>query len=350
MSLRAKIPATVVTGFLGAGKTSLIRHLLAHAEGRRIALIINEFGELGIDREILLACGDATCSEDDMVELANGCICCTVADDFLPTMEKLLARDAPPDHIVIETSGLALPKPLVKAFAWPEVADRVTVDGVIAVVDSAALAEERFAAPETWALAQANGAPPPVHDLPLAEVFGDQLACADLVILNKADLVTPDQRKRAMHLAQSGIRTGVKVIETIQGVIDPAVSLGLAAAAELQIELRPSHHDGLATHDHDDFESVMIPLDAVSDRAEFEAAVQRAGAEPRVLRIKGFAAVRGKDMRLAVQGVGPRLSTYFDRPWRDGERRQGVLVVIGEKGLARERIAEIFAASSRVEA
>ena len=350
MTMRAKIPATVVTGFLGAGKTSLIRHLLGHANGRRMALIINEFGELGIDREILLGCGDETCSEDDMVELANGCICCTVADDFLPTMEKLLARETPPDHIVIETSGLALPKPLVKAFAWPEVADRVTVDGVIAVVDSAALAEDRFAAPETWALAQAQGAPPPEHDLPLAEVFGDQLACADLVILNKADLVTPDARMRAMHLAQSGVRGGVKVIETVQGVIDPAVPLGLMAAAESQIELRPSHHDGLVSHDHDDFESFMVPLDEVSSRADFEAAVTRAGSEPGVLRIKGFAAVRGKDMRLAVQGVGPRLSTYFDRPWRDGETRQGVLVVIGEKGLTRDRIAEILADASRVEA
>ena len=134
--MTTRTPATVITGFLGAGKTSLIRHLLANANGRRLALVINEFGELGIDAEIVKGCGIEDCVEDDVLELANGCICCTVADDFLPTIETLLDRDTPPDHIVIETSGLALPKPLVKAFGWPSVRTRVTVDGVVAVVDA----------------------------------------------------------------------------------------------------------------------------------------------------------------------------------------------------------------------
>ena len=98
-----------------------MRHLLARADGRRIAVVVNEFGEFGIDRELLLGCGDATCGEEDIVELANGCICCTVGEDFLPTLERLLDRAAPPGHILIETSGLALPKPLMQAFAWPEI-------------------------------------------------------------------------------------------------------------------------------------------------------------------------------------------------------------------------------------
>jgi cobalamin biosynthesis protein CobW len=343
MSLRTKIPATVVTGFLGAGKTSLIRHLLAHADGRRIALIINEFGEIGFDREILLSCNDGLCAAEDIVELANGCICCTVADDFLPTMEKLLTRAPPPDHIVIETSGLALPKPLVKAFAWPEVADRVTVDGVIAVVDAAALADECFAAPEFWALAQAKGAPPPKHDLPLAEVFGDQLACADLVILNKTDLLKPMRLQSALRSASAGVRPGVKVIEAVHGRVNPGVVLGLTAAAETDFDSRPSHHDALASHDHDDFESFIVPLAMVAERARFERALRIAGAQSRVLRIKGFAAVEGKDMRLAIQGVGPRLATYFDRPWRAGESRDGAVVVIGEKGVAQDVILQIVA-------
>src|ERR1700674_3157077 len=133
-----RIPATIVTGFLGAGKTSLVRHLLAQAAGRRLAVVVNEFGELGIDRELLLGCGDAACAEGDIVELANGCLCCTVAEDFLPTLARLLDRPAPPEHILIETSGLALPKPLVQAFAWPEIRTRTTVDGVLAVIDSGA--------------------------------------------------------------------------------------------------------------------------------------------------------------------------------------------------------------------
>ena len=140
----AKIPATVVTGFLGAGKTTLIRHMLQNAEGKRIALIINEFGDLGVDGDILKGCGAETCTEDDIMELSNGCICCTVAEDFIPTMEKLLARENRPDHIVIETSGLALPQPLVRAFNWPGISTRVTVDGVVTVVDGKAVTEGRL--------------------------------------------------------------------------------------------------------------------------------------------------------------------------------------------------------------
>src|SRR6476646_3183188 len=182
-----RVPATVITGFLGAGKTSLVRQLLACADGRRLAVIVNEFGELGIDRELLLGCGDADCVEEDIVELANGCLCCTVADEFLPTLTRLLDRDAPPEHIVIETSGLALPKPLVQAFAWPEVRTRVTVDGVIAVVDGPAVAAGRFVDDPAALAMQRDGDAALDHDSPLAELFGDQLACADLVVLNKVD-------------------------------------------------------------------------------------------------------------------------------------------------------------------
>ncbi len=185
-----RIPATIVTGFLGAGKTSLVRHLLSAASGHRLAIIVNEFGELGIDRDLLLGCGDETCRDDDIVELANGCLCCTVADDFLPTLTRLIERDEPPGHIVVETSGLALPKPLVQAFAWPEIRTRMTVDGVVTVIDAAAVAAGRFA-DDPEAVARQRGADPAIdHDNPLDEVFSDQLACADLVILNKTDLVS----------------------------------------------------------------------------------------------------------------------------------------------------------------
>lgn len=139
-----KIPATVITGFLGAGKTTMIRNLLTNAGGKKIALIINEFGDLGVDGDVLKGCGAENCTEDDIIELTNGCICCTVADDFIPTMTKLLEREQRPDHIVIETSGLALPQPLVAAFNWPDIRTQVTVDGVITVVDSAAVAAGRF--------------------------------------------------------------------------------------------------------------------------------------------------------------------------------------------------------------
>src|SRR6201981_919155 len=214
-------PATVIPGFLGAGKTSLVRHLLAHSEGRRRAMIVNEFGELGIDRELLLGCGDAACTEDDIVELANGCLCCTVADDFLPTLSRLIDRSEPPGHIVIETSGLALPKPLVQAFAWPEIRTRTTVDGVVTVIDTLAVAEGRCADDPDAVARQRADDPSIAHDNPLEEVFSDQLACADLVILNKTDLVAPDRLAALRRDIAARLRPGIKLIDAEHGRVAP---------------------------------------------------------------------------------------------------------------------------------
>ncbi len=334
-----KIPATVITGFLGAGKTSLIRHLLATANGRRIALIINEFGELGIDREILAGCGVAGCADGDIVELANGCICCTVADEFLPTIEALLARDPPPEHIVIETSGLALPKPLIKAFNWPEVRTRVTVDGVIAVIDAAAVAAGTFA-PDPEAVAAQRAADPALdHESPLEEVFEDQLLCADMVVLNKSDLVGDTEMARVRAEVGARLARAVKVVPTAHAAIDARVLLGLHAAAEDDLAARPSHHDGLAgDHDHDDFESFTVALGAIADPEALHRRLLAAIEAHAILRVKGFLDVPGKQMRHVVQAVGARIERYYDRPWRTGEARLSRLVVIGEKGLDRAAV------------
>ena len=340
--MKPRIPATVITGFLGAGKTSLLRHLVAKANGKRIALVINEFGELGMDREILLGCGVEDCREEDVIELANGCICCTVADDFLPTIESLLARDPAPDHIVIETSGLALPKPLVKAFAWPEVRSRVTVDGVIAVIDAAAVSAGRFA-DDLEALAKQKSADPSLdHDNPLEEVFEDQLQCADMIVVNKTDLVGADTLETLNRDLGSRIRHGAKLVPARFGAVDPRALLGLGAAAEDDLATRPSHADLEGEHDHDDFESFVVPLGPVSDADALAERIGRTVARHDILRIKGFLDIPGKPMRLAVQGVGPRLDRYFDRPWRAGERRSA-LVVIGRKGLDRAAITREIA-------
>jgi cobalamin biosynthesis protein CobW len=337
MKLRPRIPATVITGFLGAGKTSLLRHLVSHAKGRRIALVINEFGELGIDRELLLGCAEDACKPGDIVELANGCICCTVADDFLPTIETLLDRADPPDHIVIETSGLALPKPLVKAFAWPEVRARVTVDGVIAVVDAAMAASGAFVEPAVQAA--------PEHENPLEEVFTDQLQCADLVVINKTDLVDQTTLRALAQDIAADVRAGVKLVETRFGVLDLSVALGLQAAAEDDLASRPSHIDAAGEHDHDDFESFVVTLGAVSEPGAIAARLRETISAHDILRVKGFLDVPGKPMRLAVQGVGPRIDHYYDRAWMADETRASSLVVIGRKGLDRDRIAASLTAA-----
>jgi cobalamin biosynthesis protein CobW len=327
-----RIPATIVTGFLGAGKTSLVRHLLSAASGHRLAVIVNEFGELGIDREMLLGCGDATCRDDDIVELANGCLCCTVADDFVPALNTLLNRPNPPEHILIETSGLALPKPLVRAFNWPDIRSRVTVDGVIAVVDGPAVASGAFAEDPDALEAQRATDASVDHENPLEEVFEDQLLCADLIILNKTDQMAAGDRGKVLAAINEHLPRAVKVIETTQGKVDPTVLLGLGAAAEADLESRPSHHETAEDHDHDDFDSIAFPVAPVATPEVLVARVERAAEAAGVLRIKGFAPVDGKPMRLVVQGVGQRIGHHFDRPWKAGEARDGRMVVIGLKG------------------
>jgi cobalamin biosynthesis protein CobW len=333
-----RVPATVITGFLGAGKTSLVRHLLAHADGRRLAVVVNEFGELGIDRELLLGCADATCNENDILELANGCLCCTVAEDFLPTLTRLLDRDSPPGHILIETSGLALPKPLVQAFAWPEIRTRTTVDGVLTVIDGAAVAAGLFAS-DPEAIARQRAADPALaHDNPLEEVFTDQLACADLVILNKLDLVAPTRLAALCQEIEARLRPGVKLVATREGRVPPEVALGLSAAAEEDLTARPSLHDSEAEHDHDDFESLVVTGGPVRDTDAFLARLRTAIDLNDVLRVKGFVDFPGRERRQVVQAVGDRLQQHFDRPWRPGEKRETRLVVIGRKGLDRAAI------------
>jgi cobalamin biosynthesis protein CobW len=338
--MSGKIPATVVTGFLGAGKTTLIQNLLRNANGRRIALIINEFGETGVDGELVKGCKIEGCPEENIVELANGCICCTVADDFLPTMRALLDRPNPPDHIVIETSGLALPKPLVKAFNWPEVRTRVTVDGVIAVVDGPAAAAGRFA-DDPAALARQRTADMALdHDSPIAELFEDQINCADLIVLNKNDQMDDAARTAAMAAINHELKRAAKVVPASFGAIDLKVLLGLGAAAEDDLDNRYSHHELEGEdHDHDEFTSFRLDLPQLKKPEELLARLLPAIERHDILRVKGFLDVAGKEMRLVLQGVGPRLQHYYDRAWAPGEDRSSRLVVIGLKGLDHAAIA-----------
>lgn len=347
--MAAKIPATVVTGFLGAGKTTLIRHMLQNAEGKRIALIINEFGDLGVDGDILKGCGEETCTEDDIVELSNGCICCTVADDFIPTMEQLLARDPQPDHIVIETSGLALPQPLIRAFNWPGISTKVTVDGVVTVVDGRAVRDGQFAHNVAAVDAQRAQDENLDHETPLSELFEDQIACADMIVVNKSDLLEASEVDTLMARLKSESRDGVQVVKAAMGALPVDVLLGQGMGAENDIAARhevyhhhhdhdDDHHDDHDhdhhhhEHGHDEFESFIVSRDEVTDADAFSAQVADVIRAHNILRLKGFVAITGKPMRLTLQAVGPRVDTYFDQPFGTAPR-ETKLVVIGEAGL-----------------
>ncbi|MBE0453097.1 cobalamin biosynthesis protein CobW [Roseovarius autotrophicus] len=328
----SKVPVTVVTGFLGAGKTTLISHLIRAGTGRRLAVVVNEFGTLGVDGEILKSCAIPDCPAENVVELANGCICCTVADDFIPTISGLLALEPRPDHILIETSGLALPKPLLRAFDWPEIRSRVTVDGVIALADAEAVAAGRFAADPAAIEAQRAADDSLDHDTPLAEVFEDQIACADLVVLTKPDLAGAGGVAKARAVIAAEAPRRLPVIEAIEGRVDPALLLGLNAAAESDLAARPSHHDGADDHEHDDFETLVLDLGEVADLPALAGRIEALAQTEDILRVKGHVAVAGKPLRALVQAVGARVRHQFDRPWQAGETRLTRLVIIAEHG------------------
>ena len=357
MSDLAKLPVTVITGFLGSGKTTLIRELMQNPGGKRVAIVVNEFGDVGVDGDILKSCAIPDCPAENIMELANGCICCTVADDFIPTIEALMALEPRPDHILIETSGLALPKPLLKAFDWPDIRSKITVDGVIALADAEAVAAGRFAPNVAAVDAQRLADDSIDHETPLSEVFEDQISCADIILLTKPDLAGPEGIAKAKAMIAEEAPRPLPVIEVAEGVVDPRVILGLEAAAENDIDARPSHHDQHHhhhdhdhedhdhghhhhDHDHDDFDSIVVDIPEVADPAVLVRAIEGLASNHNILRVKGYASVTGKPMRLLVQAVGARVRHQYDRPWGPNEVRQGRLVVIAEHDNVRRDLIE----------
>ncbi|MGB2065126.1 MAG: cobalamin biosynthesis protein CobW [Marinomonas gallaica] len=346
-----KIPTTVVTGFLGSGKTTLLSNVLKQAQGKRIAVIVNEFGELDIDTDLLRSCpldcdDDSTAqrTEDGFYELANGCICCTVEEEFLPVMRQLVERRDDIDHILIETSGLALPKPLVQAFNWPGIKEHCTVDAVITVVDGPAVAAGRFAHDEEKVQAQRLADESLDHDPSLQELLDDQLSSADLVVVSKNDLLDDVQRRRVAQIIENEVDSSVKIayIENGEAALD--VLLGLEAETESRIDHVHNHHDHHHAHGHDHahahdhFESFVVKLGEV-DADSLQDTLEDLVEKYNIYRVKGFAAVNGKPMRQVFQVVGTRLERYFDRLWQSDELRQTQLVFIG-KGISKDLIED----------
>ncbi|MGB7378604.1 MAG: cobalamin biosynthesis protein CobW [Rivularia sp. (in: cyanobacteria)] len=335
--MAAKIPVTVITGFLGSGKTTLIRNLLQNNQGRRIAVIVNEFGELGIDGELLQSCqvcpeGEEESNNDNNIyELTNGCLCCTVQEEFLPTMQQLIKRRDSIDCILIETSGLALPKPLVKAFRWQEIRNVATVDSVITVVDSEAVAAGTFASDLEAVESQRQADDSLEHETPLQELFEDQLACADLVVLNKTDLVDEKTLAEVRNLVKQELPRVVKIVESHQSEVDSSILLGLQAAVEDNLDKRPSHHDTEEEHEHDDeITSHHVVLNRTFDPQKLKQQLQTLVQQQEIFRVKGFVAVPDKSMRLVMQGVGNRFEQFYDRAWKPEEARLTRLVFIGK--------------------
>ena len=343
MSSLEKIPVTILTGFLGAGKTTLIRNLILRNKSKKLAVIINEFGDLGVDGEIVKQCSDETCPEENILELANGCICCTVADDFIPTMKSLLGGQYLPEHILIETSGLALPKPLLKAFEWPEIRSRLTVDSVLAVVDAEAVVNGIFAPQMSTELEEKQNQTYVEHETPLSEVFEDQINCSDVVLLTKPDLV--ENISDARNIIIKEMERNVPILEVQNGDIGADVILGVNAAAETDLDNRRSHHDGFDDHEHDDFDTFSISVPKILDIEKFKIVLETLIRENDILRIKGFLQVESKPLNLLVQSVGKRLSVNFTDTKIPVENT-GNLVFIGEKGRIDQDVISAYLHSS----
>ena len=337
-----KTPVTIITGFLGSGKTTLISHLINKFQDGKLAIIVNEFGDIGIDGEILKSCSIPNCPEENIIELSNGCICCTVADDFIPTIETLLRMNPKPDQIIIETSGLALPKPLLKAFDWPEIRSQITVDGVIALADAEAVFSKRFA-PSIEAVNRQRFADENIsHETPLSEVFEDQINCADLILLTKCDNVNEIDLLKSKSIINEIKKNSKPIIEVINGIISPKIILSLEAKAENDINSRPSHHDNEEEHDHDDFESIIFDLNEIEQTEEILNKIKKLTFDHEILRIKGYLNIKNKPMRFLIQAVGSRVRGQYDKVWESHEVKKSRLVFIAEHNKINKEIIQKY--------
>jgi len=335
----SRLPVTVVTGFLGAGKSTLLRQLLL-SSGLRLAVLVNEFGEVGIDADLIRSCG--FCPEEELdgrvVELANGCLCCTVQDEFLPTMQLLLERADQLDGIVIETSGLALPEPLLQAFRWPEIRTRTRVSGVVTVVDGEALAQGHVVGDPAAIEAQRLADPSLDHLSAIEELFDDQLEAADLVLISRADCLQAEQITDLQTELAAKLRPGVTVLPMARGQVPAALLLGLERDQgdhgmgdhSHDSHSHDSHSQGDHDHphvhdpdpDHDDhhdhdhshvaMQSVALRLEGPVDRQALESLLRSQIDRQNFLRLKGRAWLAGKAQPLQIQAVGPRLECWFD--------------------------------------
>jgi len=344
-----RLPVTVVTGFLGAGKTTVLRHLLT-TSGQRLAVMVNEFGSVGLDGDLIRSCG--FCPEEELegrlVELNNGCLCCTVQDDFLPTMEQLLERADQLDGIVIETSGLALPRPLLQALDWPAIRSRVHVNGVVTLVDGEALAAGSPVADPDALERQRQEDPNLDHITAIDELFRDQLQAADLVLVSRADCVDAGQLEGVTSDLRQRVRAGTALLPVRRGAVDPELVLGLER--QLQADAHGhdqdhhdhSHHDhdhGHDDHDHDHHDHSHVAMvgstvrvTGALERSALETTLQALVREHQIVRLKGRAWLPGKALPLQIQMVGPRLNSWFEAAptnvWRPADACGVDLVVL----------------------
>jgi G3E family GTPase len=332
-----KVPVTVLTGYLGAGKTTLLNRILSEPHGRKYAVIVNEFGEIGIDNELVVG------ADEEVFEMNNGCVCCTVRGDLVRIIDGLMRRKGKFDAIIVETTGLADPAPVAQTFFMDDnVGRKAKLDAVVTVADAKWLCDRLKDAPEAK----------------------NQIAFADVILLNKTDLVAPDELGE-VEARIRGINPYAKLHKTERCKIALPEVLGrnafdLDRILEIEPEFLGSHHHHDHAHDHDhahhhhdgglkhyhdeEMQSVSLKSDKPLDPDKFfpwiQDLVQTEG--PNILRCKGILSFKDDDERFVFQGVHMILDGDHQRPWQQGEKRESRIIFIGRK-LPEDKIREGFA-------